>query len=126
MRSHSGNFRVQLRSGDRAKRCVSEGLASELDQPGQRCVETSRNVISFAFIETQQPLSRYSFNFFSVLQSFAALGWLRMTSKKRGRVNLERAVKHDRAIGRAALVVVTDLGAMEVELPIRDVAAFDR
>jgi hypothetical protein len=38
----------------------------------------------------------------------------------------ERAVKHDRAVGRAALVVVTDFGAMEIELTPGDVASFNR
>ena len=64
MRSHSGNSRVQLGSGDRVKRCPSEGPASELDQHGRRCVETSGNVISFVFLEKQRSLSSFISLFF--------------------------------------------------------------
>ena len=36
---------VPVGSGDRAKRCLSEGAAPQALQPGRRCVETSGDVI---------------------------------------------------------------------------------
>ena len=39
---------------------------------------------------------------------------------------LKRAVQHDRAVGGTALAVVADVGAMEIEIAIWQITAFNR
>ena len=77
MRSHSGDFKLQLDLEIAQSDVPAKVQLPELNQPGRRCIETSRNVISFAFIEKQRPLSRFYFDpFFGVYQpSHPVLEW---------------------------------------------------